>query len=394
MKVYLREAWRSLVSTKTRTALALIGIVIGIGAVIALVSVGNLVSAEATKQFRELGTDLLIARMGADDQSGFAALRNPGRFAQLQARTPCLRATTIFTRGSDSLQGLDSGSINPQIYGVTTSFMAMHKLTLTAGRAISDLDGEAAFVVVGAALPKALGWLGNPSGWIGRDITLDSGVYTVVGVLAPLPSVPRINIDYDEALLMPLRTTLNVFTRTSISDIMGRMQPDVTARDCAWAVEQYVQRRIPKMRIEVLTADDLIAQLRKQSELFRVLLAAIASISLIVGGVGIMNIMLVSVSERRQEIGVRRALGAKRKDIRYQFLSEALLLSAVGGVLGVGLGAGATYIVSEYHGWDFFISMDVVILGAGVSALIGVFFGFFPAHQAANMDPIQALRSE
>jgi putative ABC transport system permease protein len=153
-------------------------------------------------------------------------------------------------------------------------------------------------------------------------------------------------------------------------------------------------RRLTALELQVTTADELIAKIRKQTDMLAVLLTAIGSISLLVGGVGIMNIMLVSVSERRQEIGILRALGAKRQHIRAQFLTEALLLSFIGGIIGIVLSLVVTYYVAAYNTWQFFISFEPILLGASISIFIGVFFGFFPAHQAAALDPIKALRGE
>ena len=160
------------------------------------------------------------------------------------------------------------------------------------------------------------------------------------------------------------------------------------------AVQDYFKRRVPNIQMFAFTAKELIDKMRKQTEMLSLLLTTIGSISLVVGGVGIMNIMLVSVSERRQEIGIRRALGAKRRDIRNQFLTESVILSLLGGLIGVSLAFGVTYYVTNLKGWEFHIAWQVVLLGVGVSVSIGVFFGFVPAHQASKQDPIESLRGD
>ncbi|GAB6042573.1 ABC transporter permease [Endothiovibrio diazotrophicus] len=393
MSPYVKEAWRSLYATKQRTALALLGIVIGIGAVIALVSIGRIVTNEATKQFREMGTDMLTLRLAVagDDRS----LNDPGLTGGLAAHVSCLRLAAPFTRSSAGLpKRPGEQDVNAEKLGVTDGFFAVNKLQLAAGRLISSLDGSRRFVVLGAELPRLLGLSGPPDGLVGREISLEDGRYTVVGVLAPAPESRQTRVEPDTAFFVPLATTLGGGRHPPIRDVAARIRPTADEGQCVKAVEQYFLRRNPAMKLRVVTAEELIERMRKQGRMFNVLLAAIAGISLVVGGVGIMNIMLMSVTERRQEIGIRRALGARRKEIRYQFLIEAMLLSMVGGVLGIGVGVGASYVVSEVQAWEFFVSWQSVVLGAGVSALIGIFFGFFPAHQAAGLDPITALRAE
>ena len=148
------------------------------------------------------------------------------------------------------------------------------------------------------------------------------------------------------------------------------------------------------MAVRIRSAEEIIAQMQKQMRLFTILLGAIGSISLIVGGVGVMNVMLVSVAERKKEIGIRRALGAQRSDIQLQFIVESILLCMVGGLLGIGLGIGASYGISIFSKWSFSLSYDAILLGVIVSAAVGIFFGFYPARQASRLNPIDALRSE
>ena len=144
----------------------------------------------------------------------------------------------------------------------------------------------------------------------------------------------------------------------------------------------------------MMSAEELIERMEKQMKLFTLLLGAVGSISLIVGGVGVMNVMLVSVTERRREIGIRRALGAKRGGIQSQFLIESMILSIIGGIFGIGLGVAASYVIAHFSKWEFLISYPAILLGFGVSSVVGIFFGFYPAHQAARLDPIAALRSD
>jgi putative ABC transport system permease protein len=243
-------------------------------------------------------------------------------------------------------------------------------------------------------VPKVLHLHGTPQNLIGRRIALRDHDFTVVGVLQPAERFELIRTDMDQAIFIPYGNAMRMDFHGRIDQLTARSGPAADPAACERDVMQYFYRRAPGIQVEVTTAEQLIAQMRKQSDMLAAMLAAIASISLVVGGVGIMNILLVSVSERRQEIGIRRALGACQADIRYQFLFEAVLLSMIGGLLGIVIGVAASWLVSRSQGWVFFVSVGTLVMGVGVSMAIGVFFGFFPAHQAAKMDPITALRGE
>jgi len=388
MMIYLKEASRSLYANKQRTILALIGIIIGIGSVISLVSIGKIVTAEATRQFRELGTDLARLRFRLDSQDG--VLKSPS-FIQGVVSEPCLRYVAPYLRGQYDTQ---DNNVELGVFGITQSFATVSKLALQSGRFISDLDGTQSFVVLGANIPAALQWKGELSSFLGREVLINGQAFTVIGVLKPTESMKSINLKLNQTFFIPIKTQLRDRPETKISDGLARMLPDAQTKACAQNIMHYFKLRSPQMEIQVITADQLIERMRKQSDMFNVLLISIGSISLLVGGIGIMNIMLVSVSERKQEIGIRRAMGAKRKDIRYQFLIESLLLSVFGGAFGIGLGILITYIGTLINDWKFFMLIWPMVMGAGVSAVIGVFFGFFPAHQAANLDPITALRGD
>jgi len=383
MNVYIKEAGRSLYANKQRTILSLIGIVIGIASVISLVSIGTIVTAESTRQFRQLGTDLVRLTFREKES------RSPELFLDLISQ-PCVHAVAPYTSGN--YQSAELWDLS--MLGVTHSFYDVTKLTMQAGRFISDLDDKQHFVVIGSGIPEALKWQGETTNFIGKEIVINGQQYTIIGVLQQTNSMKSINLSLNKTFFLPIKRHLANQSTLSISKEMARMRSDADSKSCARDLENYFKIHSPQMKVEAITADQLIDQMREQGEMFNILLAAIASISLLVGGIGIMNIMLVSVSERKEEIGIRRALGAKQKDIRYQFLIESLLLSIIGGILGIGFGSLITYITAQINNWDFFMLLWPMLMGAGVSAVIGVFFGFFPAHQAANLDPIVALRGE
>jgi len=355
MNIYLVEAGRSLYANKQRTILSLIGIVIGIASVISLVSIGTIVTAESTRQFRELGTDLVRLTF-REKQS-----RSPDLFLGLTSE-PCVHTVAPYTNGSYQSTGTSTGNNfqsadmwSMSILGVTQSFYNVAKLKMQVGRFISDLDEKQHFVVIGAEIPKVLKWQGETANFIGKEIVINGLEYTIIGVLQHTDSMKSINLSLNKAFFLPVKRHLANNNNLSISKEMARMRPDAESKSCARDLENYFKIHSPQMKVEVITADQLIDQMREQSEMFNILLAAIASISLLVGGIGIMNIMLVSVSERKEEIGIRRALGAKQKDIRYQFLIESLLLSVIGGIFGIGFGSLITYITAQMNNWEFFM---------------------------------------
>ena len=393
MSVYLQEAARSLLSHKQRTLLALIGIVIGIGSVISLVQIGQIVTYEASKQFMSLGTDIVSVKV-TDTSGGGAVDKDVELFQALAPELSCLSSAAVFTHQSDAVPWGNGYTSQVDLFGTQENFQHVAKLNMQAGRFVSNLDQDRLFVAIGSKLGEVFGLPADPNEQLGQEVDYKGLKYTVVGVIEPSPRISQINADVDYCVFAPIKADLENSAYSKIEGAIGRMRDQTQASQCVHDIEQYFLKRNPVLSVRVTTAEQLIKQMRKQAEMLSALLAAIGAISLIVGGVGIMNIMLVSVSERRQEIGIRRALGAQQKDIRAQFLVEAILLSLVGGIVGVASGITSAYVVSSYQGWEFFITWTTPLLGAGVSTVIGVFFGFFPAHQAARLDPISALRSD
>ncbi len=230
----------------------------------------------------------------------------------------------------------------------------------------------------------------------GSLIELEDNLYTVIGTLGYTEenyALP-VTIAANESVFIPISTASRLVSTPNIDVIVARNRKDVSHELVADEVSEYFQGRDPDLRMQVVSAKQLIMQMESQMQLFTLLLAAIGSISLIVGGIGIMNIMLVSVTERRREIAIRRALGARRGDIQSQFLIESVIMTMVGGVLGIALGLVATFVTCQFTGWDFSISSLSVVSGFGTAALAGLFFGFQPAWQAARLDPIAGLQSD
>ena len=393
VKANLKEAASSLAASMQRSLLALIGISIGIGSVIAILSVGTIVQDEAARQFRELGTDILNIRLS---DRGAGTRRRAGPLLALEdavglATLPTIAAVAPYVTAPEARAVVAGENVeNIAVLGVTEAFADLQKLRVEDGRFISDLDGRRPFCVVGAEIAAAMRGSGAGS-IVGKTIRIDGAVFTAVGVLPRTPRGRR-RYDVNRSVIIPLVTSQRVFSRPGIRRITARMSPNAHHLDAAAEVEAYIRRKVKDARIRVNSAEELIERMQRHSRLFTILLGVVGGISLLVGGIGVMNVMLVSVAERRREIGIRRALGARRMDIQSQFLIESVILSMLGGVFGVALGVGATYALCHFTGWTFGISAMAAGLGIGVSGSAGVFFGYYPAWQAARLDLVAALR--
>ena len=393
IKENLKEALTSLVSSKQRTFLALLGIVIGIGSVIAMVSVGNIVQHEALSQFQEMGTDIITIRQGYSNEnrisseSGFRLNQVLALPAECSALTEVTAQTSIYGKLKYQTSRIDGTAL-----GVTETAFSLFKLKLLSGRFISDLDQNMFFCVVGSNMLKKLTEAGLREP-LGKQIVFNDRFFTIIGILKNMPMNSMRPYEINEGIIIPLSTSMRFPKRPKINSVTARMTSGFSSHETTAQIKSYFQSKA-RMDADVTSAEELIAQMKKQMRMFTLLLGAIGSISLIVGGVGVMNVMLVSVSERKKEIGIRRAIGAQQNDIQTQFLIESLSLCFMGGILGISLGIGASWLIAHFSHWQFIFSSTSVILGVGVSVAVGIFFGYYPARQASRLNPIEALRAE
>ncbi|TYT74694.1 ABC transporter permease [Desulfobotulus mexicanus] len=392
LKANLREAGRSLISSRQRSILALLGIVIGIASVIALVSIGTLAQRESMRQFMEMGTDILSIQAehgrGGGTPKGFRLqdiIIIPESLSSIKTVAPYASSYGELRK--------DGKRMNIPALGVTESFFQMNRLTMAEGRFISDLDGITTHACLSsnlAAKLKAQGIATHP----GSELYYDNRKITVIGTLEPAAMGGMRPYEIQEGLLMPLPAVLRMSPQSIISTFMARLSPDFTTGMGTEDLNTYFSALPGRMQLRIMSPEQMIAHMERQFRMFTLLLGAIGSISLIVGGVGVMNVMLVSVTERKREIGIRRALGARKKDIQWQFLIESVLLSLVGGLVGSLIGVATSWGIARFSGWQFEIVHGALILGVGVSVAIGIFFGYYPARQAAALNPIQALRTD
>lgn len=391
IRANIKEAFRSLTSSKQRTLLALIGIIIGIASVIAMVSIGTIVKTEVLNQFKDLGIDTITINrdIAASDEGAEFTVRDA---MELVSGT---RAVTLAAPYSETgtITSYAGAQININLMGVTGSFKDINKLRAAEGRFISDLDENSYFCVLGASVAEQLRVAGAGD-IVGGKFKFGEHLYTVVGVLDTVPTGSGMRpYGINEGVIMHLTTSLRAFANKRIGTIMARTSGAMGSEEIREELNTYFGSRVNGLSVMVETAEELIAKMEQQMRLLTLLLGAIGSISLIVGGVGVMNVMLVSVSERRKEIGIRRAIGAQQGDIQAQFIIESVMLCFVGGMIGIVAGVGVSYIVARASEWEFMVSYAAVILGMGVSTFVGVFFGYYPSRQASRLDPIAALRN-
>jgi putative ABC transport system permease protein len=404
----VRMALASLRVNKLRTALTMLGIVIGVAAVIAMVSVGAGAQERIAEQIRSMGSNLIVVFPGAQTSGGIRyGLGSQQTLTEEDARAIALEVTAAEV-AAPSVRGSAQtifGNLNwsTVIQGVTPDYIEAREWGITSGRMLSpqDVDGAAKVAVLGDTVWHSLFGDTDP---IGETIRIKKVPFTVVGILEP-KGQSAFGQDQDDLVLIPLSTAKKKVLGANRSNPRSVGQISVRVRDAGLMVDAEEQiRGILRQRHRLQAGQDDDFQVRVLAEMFAaqeesarimtMLLAAIASVSLMVGGIGIMNIMLVSVTERTREIGLRMAIGARGRDILAQFRVEAVTLSAVGGVIGVGIGILTSVVIANFAEWSTEVSLQSVGMAFAFAGTVGVFFGFYPARKASRLDPIEALRYE
>ena len=400
----LRTALSSLLANKTRSLLTMLGVVIGVGAVIAMVAVGNGASVQMQDLVSGLGSNLLILspgapRSGGVRQSGGARLTLSDVRAVTEECWSVLRAAPLVNLSAQLIY--ENQNWPTRVTGTTPSFFDVDNRSIYLGRLLDDEDERSAakVCVIGQTVATQLFGTTNP---VGRIVRINKIPFEVVGVLAPKGG-GSMGQDQDDTVVVPITTAQRRLVRSSLADSvhMALIQVrDVSMLEGGMAEIRALMRqrhRIGRGKdddFEIWNMTQMVESLQQSAWVMSALLGAVASISLLVGGIGIMNIMLVSVTERTREIGIRMAIGARAGDIRLQFLLEALVLSLLGGALGILLGMAASWGVTEFLTWHTSVSPGAIALAAGFSGVVGVFFGLYPAWKASRLRPIDALRFE
>lgn len=400
----IRVSLRALRANKLRSSLTMLGIIIGVAAVIAMVGIGNGATASITSQIQGMGSNLLTISPGQSNSGGVnggAGSSNTLTMEdvdKIKALGPVVKAVAPIA-SSNAQVVLGSGNTSTSINGTTEGYEVIKNVTLARGRFITkaDVDSSARVVVLGPTVVENL--LGDANADIvGEKIKINNVPFQVIGVTTATGSTGFQSSD--DMITAPISTVqARLLGKKTVRSILvsavseAQMQ---SAQDQITAVLRKSHKILEGKDIDfrVQNQADMLATMSSVTQTLTMLLGGIAGISLLVGGIGIMNIMLVSVTERTREIGIRKAIGAKGKDILLQFLIEAVVLSALGGGIGIALGYGGSSLAGKALSMDTSISLSSVLMAFGFSAAIGIIFGVFPARKAAAMDPIDALRYE
>ena len=405
----LRSALRALSANALRSVLTMLGIIIGVAAVITMIAVGQGATERVQEQMKGLGSNIMLVLPGGVSQAGVrlgAQTRQRLTEEDAQAIAFDIPAVQVAAPTSRTSGQLVYGNTNwgTSIIGVSNDYLEAREWPLASGRLFdaAELSGSAKVTWIGATVARELFGDEDP---VDKMIRVRNIPMTVVGVLAA-KGQNSMGQDQDDAIMMPLSTLRNRIWGGDATSRLKRVGSiSVKVRDGQYmkAVEENIkdllrQRfKVPSGGEDPFQVRNLTEILQAQEESSRImtlLLAAVAGISLLIGGIGIMNIMLVSVTERTREIGLRMAVGARGRDVLTQFLIEAVTLSLMGGAIGVALGAAATWGVGEFAGWNVALSPGAIVLAVGFSGVVGVFFGYYPARRASKLLPIQALRYE
>ena len=382
----LKLSFRSIKNNKLRSLLTMLGLVIGIASVIVLVGIGNGTSSEISSQVKSLGTDVLTLNINSSDYFiDYDNIDNILNLLNIDKVSPYKNVTSTVSR-------LGEESKRASIIATTPSYLDILGLTISSGRLLSQIDIEnySKVCLIGNDLSEEMFSLSNP---VGQSIKIDGDNYTVVGVLTKEGSSFGSNID--EMIIIPFTTAKYLGSDTNINNLYIKVKDDDLIEDTTTILENFIENylMIDSDYFTVSGQDSMLSTMDNINNTMSLLLGGIASISLVVGGIGVMNVMLVSVTERTKEIGIRKALGAKRKDILIQFLTEALVLCLVGGIIGIISGMGIGILLGKM-GYTFTPTIFIVFLAFISSAFIGTVFGIFPASRASKLNPIEALHAE
>jgi putative ABC transport system permease protein len=403
----MKIAFRALRVNKLRSALTMLGIIIGVGAVIAMVAVGSGATARIQQQIASIGSNVIIVLSGSISSGGIRmGTGNAQTLTEDDARAvgqecPAVQAAAPSSRGGAQVI-YGNNNWGTQIMGTTPDYLLIRDIGIQRGQAFTtqDVDAATKVALLGKTVSDNLFAGDDP---VGKIIRIKAVPFTVVGTLIPKGQSVS-GQDQDDIIIVPLSTAKKKVIGASQANAQAIQQIMVQGRDGQTKQAEEEVKGLLRQRhrlqpnqdddFNVRNMEEVFAAQESSAQVMSILLASIASVSLIVGGIGIMNIMLVSVTERTKEIGLRQAVGAKTKDILAQFLVEAVTLSVLGGTIGIVLGVTASLLISYFAEWNTLVSPGSILLAFVFSGLVGVFFGYYPARKAAFLDPIEALRYE
>lgn len=387
----LHEAFISLRTLGKRSILALLGIVIGSSSVVALINIGHNAAVDAAMIFKDMGTDTLIAQFPPKGSSN-VPMRTQLDLDAVRQAVPGIAhigALSLFS-GPIVFHGRTA---NANFVGSTTGIQDAMRLALGEGRFLSPFDANETYGVIGDQLAQALGPPGDPL-QLGDRVRINDYLFLVVGILRNQPRAMLMPVQANESLFIPAEGMRRIYANPQINNLIIRAAPGQDMERIAKDAAAALQPQLTDHSVDITVPQQMIDGMTRQSRTFAYLLLALGAISLVGGGVGVMNVMLMNVSERRREIGIRMALGARQRDIRNLFLLEAVTLTAVGALCGAVLGMSAAWVYAWLSGWAFSLAVAALPLGVGSTLLVGLFFGIYPAVSASRLQPVEALRDE
>jgi putative ABC transport system permease protein len=405
----MKIALRALKVNRMRSALTMLGIIIGVAAVIAMVAVGSGATKRIQEQIQSIGSNLIIVLPGSVSTngvrlgSGATSSLTEDDAKAIAAECPSVAVVAPTVRGGAQIV-YGSNNWATSIQGVTPDYLTIRDYTMLHGQFFTeqDVDSAAKVAVLGETVVQNL--FGGDTDPTGQVVIVKNVPFTVMGVLTPKGQSPT-GQDQDDIILLPISTAkqkvigANKANAKAVSSLMVQAVGPQAMDQAQQEMETLLRERHRTQPgqdddFSIRNLTEVFAAQETSARVMSILLGAIASVSLIVGGIGIMNIMLVSVTERTREIGLRQAVGAKTRDILSQFLVEAVTLSLLGGIVGIVLGLTASLAISQFAQWSTMVSPVSILMAFIFSALVGVFFGYYPARKAAYLDPIDALRYE
>ncbi len=402
----LEETYAALSANKIRSGLTMLGIVIGIGSVIAMVSIGQGAQSSVTSRIQSIGSNLIM--VSPRQQRGVGVMVSGGRGSAKTLTQADADAITKDIESAEAVAPENSGryqvtakgtNTNTSVVGTTAAYPEVRNVEIEDGSFITDqqLTSRSKVAVLGPTVVTDL--FPDETGSVtGKTIRIKGIEFKVIGVtkakggsgFGSQDDMIYIPLSSAQRFLAGSTYVTSISIKAVTAEAMTQVQEDITAL----LMERHKITDSTKADFSVINQADIVATASSVTSTFTALLAAVAAISLLVGGIGIMNMMLTTVTERTKEIGLRKSIGAKRKDISIQFLAEAVTLTVIGGLIGVGLGVGISYAMTYFEIITTTVSLSSIFLAFGVSALIGIVFGYYPAHRAASLSPIQALRFE
>lgn len=366
----------------------MLGIMVGTASVVALVSGGALATQQALEQVKSLGTDLMRIDFSSKDFNSPQPI-NIGLLLNIRTAIPGILQIAPMANFITTLVYQKKSLDSIQVIGTTENLKDIVHIPIQSGRFIYDLDEAQHFCVLGGKVAAKL----NSVTLLGENLKLESSICKVVGITDTWPVNNMVGLDLNQSVIVPLSAVLQMSSNILVSSAILQLKENADIDTIKQAITDYFKRYIPRFNLNIQSSKELLNSIEKQRTIFSLLLGLIGGVSLLVGGIGVMNIMLASVAERHSEIGLRIALGAKPRDVQMMFLMEAATLATLGGGFGVIFGIFATTAIAYFAGWPFVILIWPPLIGFSVSLLISLFFGFYPAYVASKLNPIETLRA-